>query len=153
MIVQLREDELSVCQILGRMRSLIARSSNVKDVKVGKQNGMEADVMGMIAEYAFAKQFNTFPDLGLTPRSGSYDGIYGEYRYDIKATSYKSGRLLSTLKINPDVDIYILGIVDFDSVNFVGYALKSELIKEENIKDLGSGKGYSLDQSQLRAFK
>jgi len=81
----LTPDEVAICQILGRMRSLIARSSNVKDAKIGKQDGSDADVLGVMAEYAFAKHFNVFPDLGLSPRSGSADGIYKGWRYDIKS--------------------------------------------------------------------
>jgi len=56
--------------MVGRMRSLIARGNGVRDAKMGNHDGAEADVMGMMAEYGFAKQMNTFPDLGLTLRSG-----------------------------------------------------------------------------------
>ena len=153
MKVKLNPDEVTVCQILGRMRSLIARNSGVKDAKIGQQDGAEADVLGMMAEYAFSKKFNTFPDLGLTPRSGSADGVLNGKRYDIKSTTYKTGQLLSTMKVNPDVDIYILGIVENNEVDFVGWAFKQNLIKEENIVNLGHGKGYALAQEKLNAFK
>jgi len=152
MKIQLDPDEITVCQMIGRMRSLIARSSGVKDAKIGNQDGSEADVLGMMAEYAFAKLFNVFPDLGLTPRSGSEDGTYKGYRYDIKSTKYKKGRLLATTKVNNDVDIYILAIVDGSEISFPGWAFKKELIKDENLADLGHGKGYCLEQSQLRVF-
>jgi len=150
--VKLNPDELTVCQMLGRMRSLIARSSGVKDAKIGDQDGAEADVTGMMAEYAFSKHFNTFPDLGLTPRSGSADGIYKNFRYDIKSTKYKTGKLLSTTKVNNDVDIYVLAIVKDNEVSFPGFAMKDELINEKNLKDLGHGKGYCLEQEKLRRF-
>lgn len=153
MIVNLDPDEILVCEMLGRMRSLVARSSGVIDRKMGDQDGSEADVMGMMAEYAFAKQYNTFPDLGLTPRSGSADGRLKGYRYDIKATKYIDGRLLATRKDNPDIDIYVLCIVDGSEVDIKGYATKEELIHPGNLKDLGHGKGYSLSQHQLREFK
>ena len=153
MIVNLEPDEILVCEMLGRMRSIVARSAGVLDRKMGDQDGSEADVMGMIAEYAFAKQYNTFPDLGLTPRSGSADGRLKGYRYDIKATKYIDGRLLATRQHNPDVDIYVLCIVDGSEVDIKGYATKEELIHPGNLKDLGHGKGYSLSQSQLREFK
>lgn len=89
MIVELTPSEILVCQCIGRMRSLIARSANVKDQKIGEQDGSNADVQGFMAEYAFAKQFNVFPDLGLTPRSGSCDGKiplkdFRVVSYDIK---------------------------------------------------------------------
>lgn len=153
MVVELQADEVTVCQMLGRMRSLIARSAGVKDVKMGTQDGSEADVIGMMAEYAFAKRFNTFPDMGLTPRSGSADGIYNGKRYDVKATTYLTGRLLCTLKHNADIDVYVLAIVDKNKVIFPGFALAKELRHDDNLTDLGHGKGYALTQDKLRLFK
>ena len=152
-IVDLEPSEINVCHILGRLRSLIARGHGVADRKMGPQDGSEADVLGVMAEYAFAKWFNTFPDFGLSPRSGSRDGLLKGYSYDIKATKYKSGKLLATTKINPDVDLYVLCVVDAPTVTICGYALKDELIREENLCDLGHGAGYALDQDQLRLFR
>ena len=153
MIVKLQPDEVLICEQLGRMRSIIARSSGVKDAKVGTQDGSEADVMGMKAEYAFAKQFNTFPDLGLTPRSGSADGKLKGYAYDIKSTTYKSGRLLATKKENPDVDMYVLCIVDNSEVDIKGYAMQKDLIQPSHLNNLGHGEGYCMDQNELKSFK
>ena len=151
--IKLEPDEIAVCNLIGRNRALIARSSGVKDVKMGNQDGAEADVLGFMGEYAFAKHFNVFPDLGLVPRSGSADGILKGYKYDIKTTTYKNGRLLSTIKDNDDVDMYVLAIVEEPFVFVAGYALKDELRKESNLIDLGHGKGYGLNQEQLREFK
>jgi hypothetical protein len=153
MIVKLEPDEVLICEQLGRMRSIIARSSGVKDAKVGTHDGSEADVMGMKAEYAFAKQFNTFPDLGLTPRSGSADGKLKGYAYDIKSTTYKTGRLLATKKENPDVDMYVLCIVDNSEVDIKGYTMKKDLIQPSNLKNLGHGEGYCMEQNELKRFK
>ena len=153
MIVKLQPDEVLICEQLGGMRSIIARSSGVKDAKVGTHDGSEADVMGMKAEYAFAKQFNTFPDLGLTPRSGSADGKLKGYAYDIKSTTYKTGRLLATKKENPDVDMYVLCVVDNSEVDIKGYTMKKDLIQPSNLKNLGHGEGYCMEQSELKSFK
>jgi len=132
---------------------MIARSNNVFDAKIGPQNGIDADIQAFKAEYAFAKWHNIFPDFGLSPRSGSYDGITKKgLRYDVKSTSNKNGNLLSTLKVNKDIDIYILAYVFEDSVEFIGWAWKDDLIKEENIKDLGHGHGYFLSREKLRGF-
>jgi len=153
MIVNLDSSEVLVCEILGRLRALTARSAGVKDTKVGKQNGDDSDVMGIKAEYAFAKHFNVFPDLGLTPRSGSADGILQGYSYDIKSTDYANGNLLATRKINPDVDMYVLCIVSKTQVDIKGYVMKEDFISPNNLKDMKHGEGYCLGQSQLTKFK
>jgi len=153
MIVNLTQEDLLIINFVGRSRSLIARAANVVDVKQGDQDGADADVMGFAAEYAFAKHQNIFPDFGLSPRSGTADGVMGKFKYDVKSTHFPNGRLLCTLKENASVDIYILAIVADSSVNFPGWIYSSELRKDENIKDLGHGNGYVMDQSKLRRFK
>lgn len=152
MIVKLTTDEVEICKIVGQKRTYIARAASVKDQKIGNQNGVEADIQGMIAEFAFAKQFNVFPDFGLSPRSGGYDGICAGVRYDIKSTKYKNGRLLCTKKYNKDVDVYVLAIVDNNEVNLVGYAYSYELINQDNLINLGHGEGYALEQYKLLKF-
>ena len=151
--VELSDDEVALCHLVGRNRALIARAAGVVDAKMGGQNGSDADVLGFMGEYAFAKHFNVFPDCGLCPRSGSADGILQGYRYDIKATTYPNGRLLCTKKDNPDVDMYVLVIVQEPLVKIIGYAFKADLRKDDNLIDLGRGEGYGMSQDQLRAFK
>ena len=152
-MIELDPQEIELCEYIGKLRSSIARGNNVFDAKIGDQNGIEADIQGFKAEYAFAKKNNLFPDFGLSPRSGSADGITRDNsRYDIKSTKYKTGNLLSTLKINKDIDIYILAHVDENKINFIGWAKKDELIKKENIKDLGHGSGYFLSRHKLHKF-
>jgi hypothetical protein len=153
MTIELDEHEVNLCKYIGEQRSIIARSNNVFDAKIGSQNGVDSDIQGFKAEYAFAKYINVFPDFGLSPRSGSCDGVTQKgMRYDIKSTHHKNGNLLSTLKVNKDIDIYILAYICENIVEFVGWAYKAELIKEENIKDLGHGKGYFLSKDLLRKF-
>jgi len=150
MRIELDVNEVNLCVFIGEQRSLIARANNVKDAKIGKQNGMDADIQGFKAEYAFAKHINVFPDFGLSPRSGSADGVTPKgNRYDIKSTHHKKGNLLSTLKVNPDVDVYILAVVQDNIVDLIGWAKKADLIKPENIVDLGHGKGYFLSRNML----
>ena len=153
MVVELTPSEILVCECIGRMRSLIARTANVKDQKIGQHDGSNADVMGIKAEYAFAKYFNVFPDLGLTPRSGSYDGVLNGVPYDIKSTHIRLGHLLATKKVNPDVKIYVLCIVEGNQVDIKGYISKENFIKPENIKSLNGREGYCVKQSQLKKFK
>lgn len=150
MNITLSPDELHVAQLIGGFRTLIARGNGVRDAKIGQQDGMDADKLAMIAEFAWAKANNVFPDLGLSPRSGSADGRTAGGAYDIKATRRPDGRLLATLKDNPDVDYYVLAIVAEPAVRFAGWAWKRDLCRPENIIDLGHGRGYALTQDKLR---
>ena len=64
MILTLQPDEVQICQMVGRMRSLIARGNGVRDAKMGNQDGSEADVMGMMAEYGFVGTDERIPRFG-----------------------------------------------------------------------------------------
>lgn len=159
MTITLTPDEILVCQQIGGLRAITARAQRVVDTKVTTDAGLDIDQLGFIGEYAFCKAFNICPDFGMVARSGSYDCLLERdgqsYRVDVKTTKVKTGRLLATRKVNPDVDLYVLAIVDGLNVHFPGFALKNDLIKEENLKDLtGRGiKGYALEQSALRRWR
>lgn len=150
--IAITDDLRVLAAILGGFRSLVARNAGVKDAKIGTQSGIESDQDGILAELTFAQWQNVWPDIGLSPRSGSADAIVKGQRIDVKSTRKPEGRLLATLKVNPDVDIYVLAIVSNDAVAFPGFALKSDLIHESRIIDLGHGKGYAMNQSDLRKF-
>ena len=153
MVIELDFMEMELCEFVGKKRSLLARENGIADAKIGEHDGVLADIQGFKAEYAFAKWKNLFPDFGLKPRSGSYDGVTKRgTRYDIKSTHYKNGNLLSTLKVNEDVDVYILAYVNERMVEFVGWISKEEFIKPENIKDLGHGQGYFYSRHKLNKF-
>jgi hypothetical protein len=152
--INLTDDEVMMCQHVGHLRSVLSRGNKVKDMKRTDMAGLDIDAQGVTAEYAVAKHFNVFFDLGLSPRTGSADGVMNGYSYDVKSTHHALGKLLATLKDNPDVDMYIMCITpDRWTVKMVGWCWKKELINKKNIKDLGYGKGYALEQSQLRPFK
>ena len=153
-VINLTDDEVMMCQHVGHLRSVLSRGNKVKDMKRTDMAGLDIDAQGVTAEYAVAKHFNVFFDLGLSPRTGSADGVMNGYSYDVKSTHHALGKLLATLKDNPDVDMYIMCITpDRWTVKLVGWCWKKELINKKNIKDLGYGKGYALEQSQLRSFK
>lgn len=151
--VFLTDAEMVMVHMLGGMRAITGRAAGVQDKKMGPQSGVSIDEDGMVAEYAFCKHFNLFPDLVPGPRSGTYDCIYMGKRIDIKSTRHANGRLLATLKDNPDVDVYVLGIIDGQTVHFPGYAKKSALCREENKTSLGHGVGYAMDQKDLTPWK
>lgn len=151
--VNLNQSELAVCRIIGNMRSISARAGSVTDVQMGKNNPLDIDEDGVIGEYAFCKHWNIFFDPSVSPRSGSYDCLLHHRRFDIKTTRHKEGKLIATMKHNPDVDIYALAVLIGNTVLFPGYALQNDLCQESNITDLGYGSGYAMTQSQLTQWK
>ena len=152
--IELTDEEVMMCRHIGHLRSVMSRSNNVQDRKHSDMSGLDIDAQGVTAEYAVSKHFNTFFDMGLSPRTGTADGTMKGYTYDVKSTQHEFGKLLATLKENPDVDMYIMCLTpDRWTVKIVGWCWKKELINEKNIQNLGYGRGYALEQNQLRTFK
>lgn len=155
MEIKLLPEELNIIQIIANLRGLVNRSNKTTNQKVSENPVQDVEYDGLIGEYAFCKLNNLYLDIVPTSRSGSYDCLFEDYRLDIKATRYKNGVLLGNTKRNPDVDVYVLAIIDDDVVRFPGYALGDELYKEENLTTLGKYDRpvYALDQSRLHKFK
>lgn len=150
--ITLTDAEVATAKMIANLRSIVARANNVVDVrKTG--NPLDMDELGMVAEFAFCKYWNIFCDIAPAPKSGGYDCILNGKRIDIKATHYKDGRLIKTLKENKDVDCYALAIVDGNTVTFPGYVFSIELCQPKNIRDLGHGDNYVMDQKDLRQWK
>lgn len=156
MIVTLSDSELAVATMVALARRSSARGSNVYDAQVGKQDPFEIDLDGMLAELAFAKQFNYYPELTVGPRSGGADFVtrIGE-TVDVKATRHQNGRLLATMKKNLDpCDIYVLAIILSNrQVDLCGYMKREELFQQKNLINLGHGTGYGVTQDKLQKFK
>jgi hypothetical protein len=149
--VILSEEEIKIAKFLGKKRRESARAGFVKDTQIGKQNPIDIDVDGVLAELAFAKCFNLYPDLSVGPRSGGADFTVNNKTIDIKATRYVNGKLLATIKKAKDpCDYYVLAVINKDNdVKLCGMAPKERLFLEENIVDLGHGKGYCSSQEKL----
>ena len=105
----------------------------------------------VIAEYCVAKALNLCPDLTVSIRKGGSDLVnYFKRTIDVKSTRYQSGKLLATLKKEDHpCDMYVLAIVNDKGAKIAGWTTKEELFKDENIDDLGHGKGYVMTQDQL----
>ena len=151
MIVNMSPPEAAIAQVLAVMRNTTARQNGVTDKQMGKQDPIEIDRDGILAEMAFGKAYNLYPDLTVYPRKGGADLISKTgKRIDVKATRYKTGRLVIHIdKPVDEVDVYVLAIVDGDDVNIVGYIESVKAIRQENVSDLGHGKGYVIEQDQL----
>jgi hypothetical protein len=71
-------------------------------------------------------------------------------KIDVKTTKYQNGKLLAVLKKKEeDTDVYVLMLGEFPTYRYAGWAWASELIDERNIKNLGYGPTYVMEQDRL----
>jgi len=148
--ITLTKSEIAFCRMLGNMRTMMNREADIKDVQL---MGMDADEIGVIGEYAFCKLNNIFFNPTVQPRSGSYDFVFRGLRFDMKTTARLDGKLLATLKINKDVDVFSLAILDKQTVSFPGSYWARDMYRPENLNDLGHGPTYVIPQSKLLKWK
>ena len=151
--VVLDAHELMACRILGNLKSAASRGAGHFDAQMGKQNPLDIDEMGVIAEYAFCKHHNLFFNPTVNARSGTYDCVLMGKRIDIKSTHYPDGKLFATIKGNSDVDVFVLAIVTGNVVRFPGYITAKSFYREDNITNLGHGKTYAVDQGMLTPWR
>ena len=153
--ITLNDAEQRLAKYVAKHRYRNARSRNKVDAKIGPQSNWETDLEGIAGEIAFCKHMNVYPDLDTDletlPDVDAWHVLLD--RVDVKTTAYHTGRLLAVLsKKGHATDTYALMIGKFPTYRFVGFASASELFKDENIKDLGRGNGYAMDQDQLRSM-
>lgn len=155
MKIELDPGEYAIAQIVASMRRSINHVFQVRDQRRDTRRAVvDLDLLGAVAEIAFCKWRNVYPDLTILPRHGSADAVIDGKKIDIKATDRKDGRLLATTgKDLSAADVYVLAIVEGPVVEFIGYALAAELLHASTLLDLGHGKTHALDQSKLRKFK
>lgn len=150
--VELNECEQRMAKFLARSRYEAARKTGKPNNRIGPQSDHFTDLEGIAAEIAFCKLFNAYPDtqIGVLEDADAYTIQHGAV--DVKATKYQTGKLLAVKgKVHHPADSYALMIGEFPRYRFAGWAKASELLRDENITDLGRGKGYALEQGDLRA--
>jgi hypothetical protein len=155
MIITLRPSEVHFLRTIASTRSFVSRRNNVFDQKFAlDKSGFEIDFDGCLTEYAFCKWHNIhFSLLFGDETAGQPDCIYNNLNIDIKSTRHPRGRMIVKLNSQP-MDIYVLAIVEGDyTIHFVGYARSEDVKKDENIRNLGTGDSYVLEQDQLLKFK
>ena len=155
MTVTITPDLRLIAQILGGMRSMVNRKSGVADKKMGGKDGIEYDQDGLLGELAFAMSINRWPDLSMTPRSNSSDGVLNGFRYDVKTARKREQKPVELLarKPNPDVDFYVLAIIDGEHVSFPGFAWAKDLFQEHRLTEkMRHGPTYAIPQSDLNSW-
>lgn len=115
------------------------------------------DLIGVIAEGEFARQFNLpfNADIG-SEGDGGYDFILPDGRtVDVKGTVRVNGNLLVPAADRKPLkaDVYVLAIVDTDeeTAAFIGWASQDD-VRSSMVKDFGYayGPAYFVHRSRLR---
>lgn len=154
MKIKLSESEIKICEWLAKNRYQNNRKENVQDKKIGPQSCDLTDLDGICGEFAFCKAFNLYPDMSVSPRKGGYDLVVKGKRVDVKTTRYKTGKLLATRdKKLEDSDVYVLVLSEPPVFTIIGWCNSSDLIKDNNLVDLGYGLTYCLPQNKLFTIK
>ena len=144
--------EQKICSEGAEMRYNIARSSGVKNGKIGPQTNKETDLLGLGGELTVARWLNIYPDLTIYARQGGVDLLsHSGLRIDVKTTKYSTGMLLGKMNTSyKDIDIFILVTTSYPTFTIRGWVTKDKLINPKNIINLGHGDGYGLKQNQLQ---
>ena len=153
MEITLTDTEIAMLRILADMRTLMNRSAGIKNRKVSHEANHVVELDGIIGEYAFCKLKNVFMDFTAQPRSGSADCQVNGKNIDIKATRHSDGRLLGYIDRNPDVDIFVLAIIEGNHVSFPGWATADQLYDPINLGNINHNPVYLMTQNQLNKFK
>ena len=120
-----------------------------------KQVLPDRDLIGVIAEQAFAKTYGVAMNMSITPMGdGGADFITRKGNWvDIKATKRPDGRLM-VKKHRLTADIYVLAIVNTESgaVDFAGWTTKQDII-EHATREFHQGENfYCMAQDRLNRF-
>lgn len=149
--IELNEAERKLARYLARERHARNRQRGTVNARIGPQDDEQTDLEGIAAEIAFAKLMNVYPDtqLEVCERADAYTTRLGGV--DVKTTTYPRGQLLvRPTKAQHPADSYALMVGTFPRYAFVGWVSASEIMRPENLKDLGHGETYALPQEKLR---
>ena len=74
--VRITDEMRALASILGAMRSLNAKANGIRDAKMGKQNGVDGDQLGILGELAFCQMHNVWPDqlIAMEVEGGVWNG-------------------------------------------------------------------------------
>lgn len=151
MFVELTPVEQRLAEYIAKQRHARNRAAGVEDAKIGPQGAFMTDLQGIGAELAFCKIHNCYPDLQIDqrPEADAYTTRHGAV--DVKATQYQGGRLVvRPTKAAMAPDAYALMVGTYPRFRFVGWVTADELFQDSNLRDLGHGPTYAIDQKDLR---
>lgn len=155
MKIELSDTEIMLANQIGALREMMNRAANIEErFPALRDQKKRNETIGVMAELAFCKWANLYPNLDVVNQKGTPDLIYQGWKCDIKATDRADGQLIVPHRKKKGAsDVYILGIIHGNSVDFVGYATEAEILNEARIKDLGHGPTYCMTQEEITKFK
>ncbi len=154
--IKLDTGQQMIARMLAEQRHAMNRQAGVRNARIGAQDDAFTDLNGIGGELAFCILANVCPDLRISPRRGGEDCLTARgWRVDVKTSKYEDAQLIAVLgklAYSDDAWVYVLMIGVFPLYRCAGWAWGSELLRKENITDLGYGPTYALPQAALRPF-
>ena len=150
---KLNNTESKCAEWIGSDQQQYAQSSGFNDHKIdGSQSGVDIQVEGSGAEFAFAKIHGIYPNF----HEGGpikFDFVIDGMRVDVKSTKYTSGNLLLPLKLtlanSAEAFALMRGTIS-DGFDYAGWVTAEEYFAKAEKRDLGWGLTWFLDASELR---
>lgn len=153
--VTLKQSEYAMAVYLSAMRQMVNERSGVEDKKMGARDGLEISVDGLVAELAFCKYFNVFPDLSFDPRSGGEDCLMDGRLVDVKSTTPGKTRVyLPQRKNQNNVERYVWCWVDFRTTWILGWFAPEDIFVGEKLSQSPRADElhYEIDLTTIRKF-
>jgi hypothetical protein len=152
MMIRLGETEQKICEYVAKERYNNARNKGITNNKKGPQSNYDTDLEGVASEVAAAKLLNVWPDIQIE-EIPTHDLVVSNYTVDVKATKYRTGKLIAALhKKDKACDYYMLMLGTFPEYSLGGFCKKEKLLSEDTITNLGWGKLHALEQDQLMSL-
>tara|TARA_Y100000588_G_C14144100_1_gene877513 strand:+ start:157 stop:624 length:468 start_codon:yes stop_codon:yes gene_type:complete len=151
MKLTLNMGEMFVAQVIAVSRLARANASNLVNRKKSSASDLSIEINGAAGELAFCKMFNCFPHFDVDGPDCGVDatGKNGT-RVQIKTTTLKNGRLISSPRHMNRADVFVLMTGECPTFEFRGYCRARDLFMESNLTDLGHGPVYAVPQSKLK---
>ncbi len=151
-MISLTPLEIRLAKAVAHLRMTAGRAQARADLRIGPQDEIVTDTEGASAELALCRMLNIYPAGVLQtarPDNGADLTING-WSIDVKASKYQTARLLVATHKRKHADLYVLLIGENGRYNFGGWATREELLRRENLQDLGHGLTYALAQDKLK---
>jgi hypothetical protein len=155
----LTEDEVKFANLIGSKRNSTNRKLQVTDTRYKRTDPLEIDQLGARAELAIHKFCNQYPEemfvfkpVSKANKTDLGDIVIEGFSVDVKATKYKTGKLLTNIGPLPDIDIF--GLIVENNLNeydLKGFLPAYDLHDEKRIEVVGR-QVYAAHQKDLLDF-